>query len=54
MQQNDWKDIRWNEANELFNELVWQIKDLHEREMISLSQTVSIVSDRLASASLDY
>lgn len=48
MQQPDWKEIRWNEGLELFDQLLNQVKDYHEQEW--LSNTIQLVSKRLANA----
>lgn len=48
MKQNDWKEIRWNEGLELFDQLVQLVKDYDERDY--LGYTVMIVSKRLANA----
>lgn len=47
MHQNDWKEIRWNEAVEMFDQLVQLVKDYDEQDY--LSYTVMIISERLAS-----
>ena len=54
MIQNDWKEIRWNEADKLFNELLKAISSQEEQEYLFF--TVQIVSDRLARTrlSLNY
>lgn len=48
MIQNDWKEIRWNEGLELFDQLVQTVKDYQEQEW--LSNTIPLVSKRLADA----
>ena len=47
MIQTDWKEIRWNEALEMFHQIVQTVKDYDERDY--LGYTVMIVSKRLAS-----
>ena len=48
MNHSDWKEIRWNEALEMFEILLKSIKDFDQREL--LLNTVLIISERLARA----